>query len=218
MASEKPPAEAAPVAPAAETPATKTSSAIKLAPEDFHEWESDASAAAKPVNSREEWEARVDAHSFIEKPKPHGQSVDRDATPASVVEMPSVLSSASPAPASEKPKESTSEPGQGSRSRTSHKPKARHTTLEFPAAPGLPNVAKVEEIHKSPEPAATLRSEADEAPFQLFSSYKVKVTGKRKSAKWMWFAVAAVAVAAILLALFFILPRFHLGLGMKSVA
>jgi TonB family protein len=203
---------------AAETPASKTSSASKLAPEDFHEWESDASAAAKLVNSREEWEAGVDAHSFIEKPRPHGQSVDSDATPASLVEMPRVLSSASPEPASEKPKESPSEPGQASRSRTSHKPKARHTTLEFPAAPGLPNVAKVDGIRKSPEPTATLRREADEAPFQLFSSYKVKLKQKRKSAKWMWFAVAAVAVAAILLALFFILPRFHLGLGMKSVA
>lgn len=203
---------------AAEAPAAKGSSAIELAPEDFHEWESDGSAAAKPVNSREEWEARVDAHSFIEKPKPHGQPVDRDATPAPVIEIPSVSSSASPEPASEKPKEPATDPAHGSRSRTSHKPKARHTTLEFPVTPGSPNAAKVEEIRKSPEPTATLKGEPDEAPFQLFSSYKAKVKGKRKFAKWMWFAGAAVAVAAILLALIFIFLRFHLGLGMKSLA
>jgi TonB family protein len=201
---------------ATETPAKKPISAIDLAPEDFHEWDSEASPAATPLNSREEWEASLDAHSFSEKPKPLGPSVDRDATPASLVDMPRVLSSASPAPVFVKPQELTNELGDGSPKRASHKPKTRHTTLEFPVAPVLPNAAKVAEIRKSPEPTATLRREADEAPYQLFSSYKIKVKGKPKTAKMKWIAIAAVSAGAILLPLIFIIPQFHLGT--KSVA
>ena len=201
---------------ATERPSTGTFSAIDLAPEDFNEWDSEASPTAKPVNSREEWEARLAAHSFSETPKPLGQSVDRGATPASLVDRPRVLGSASPAPVIVKQQELTNELVDGSPSRASHKPEARPTAHEVPVAQGLPKLATVHEMRHSPELTATTRRKADEAVFQLFSSYKVEVKGERKTAKKKWMIVAAVSACLILLSLILIIPRFHLGT--KSVA
>src|SRR5208337_3642998 len=81
---------------ATETLSAQTLSAINLVPEDFDEWDSEASPTAKPVNSREEWEARLAAHSFRETPKPLGQTVDRGATPKSLVDKPQESVSATP--------------------------------------------------------------------------------------------------------------------------
>ncbi len=67
-------------------------------PADFSEWDSEGSPAAKPVNSREEWEAWQDSHSFSQTSKRLGQSVDRDATLASLVDRPRVSGSTSSAP------------------------------------------------------------------------------------------------------------------------
>jgi TonB family protein len=201
---------------ATETPSTSTLSAINLAPEDVNEWDSEASPGANPVNSREEWEARLAAHSFSEIPKPLGQSVDRGATPASLVDRPRVLGSASPAPVFVKQHELTSELVDGSPSHASHRLEASHATNEVPVAPGLPNVATVYEMRKSPEPTATTRRKADEAVFQLFSSYKIEVKGERKTAKKKWMIVAAVSAGLILLSLILIFQLFHLGT--KSVA
>ncbi|MGA3334609.1 MAG: TonB family protein [Terracidiphilus sp.] len=67
-------------------------------PADFSEWDSEGSLTAKPVNPREEWEAWLDSHSFTETPKGLGQSVDRDAALASLVDRPRVSGSTSSAP------------------------------------------------------------------------------------------------------------------------
>jgi len=201
---------------ATETPSTWTFSAINRAPEDFNEQDSEGSPTAKPVNSREEWEARLAAHSFSETPKPLGQSVDRGATPASLVDRPRVLGSASPAPVFVKQQELTSESVDGSPSRASHGLKASHATNEVPVAPALPNVASADGMRTSPEPTATTRRKADEAVFQLFSSYQIKVKGERKTAKKKWMIVAAVSACLILLSLILIIPLFHHGT--KSVA
>jgi hypothetical protein len=71
-------------------------------PEDFGDWDSEASPASSlPVNS-DEWEAWAAAHPFIETPKPLGKPLDRDATKASSVDKPRVSGSASSAPESTK--------------------------------------------------------------------------------------------------------------------
>jgi len=202
--------------PTADTETPSTLSAINLAPEDFDEWDSEASPAAKPVHSREEWEARLAAHSFSEAPKPRGKRVDRDAIPASLVDKSHVLASAMPATVFVMQQKLRSESGDGSPSSASHKPEARHTTIEFPLAPGLPNDASADGMGKSPQPTETTRRKADEAPLQLFSSYKIKVKGKRKSAKKKWIAVAAVSACAILLPLTLLIPRFHLGIKSEA--
>ncbi len=193
---------------ATEAPSSPTLSAINLAPEVFSE--------AEPVNAREEWESRLAGHASGKTPKPLGPSVDRGATPASLVGKPRVTGAASPAPVFIKQPESISESVNGSPSRAARHSKASHTTNEAPVAPGSPKLAKVQEIRHSPEPAPTLRREAEKADFQLFSSYKVKIRGERKTAKKKWMAVAAVSAGAILLPLILIIPRFHLG--MKSEA
>jgi TonB family protein len=188
----------------------------KTLPEDFNEWDSEASPTAKPVNSREEWEARLAAHSFSETPKPLGQSVDRGATPASLVDRPRDSGSASSAPVIVKQQELTGESVDGSPSRASHGLEASHATNEVPVAPGLPNVATVDGMRNSPEPTATTRREAEEAIFQLFSPKKVEVKGEQKTAKKKWMTIAAVSACSILLPLILIIPLFHHGT--KSVA
>ena len=75
-------------------------------PEDFGDWDSEASheaspASSLPVNS-DEWEAWAAAHPFSESPKASGQSVDRDRTKASLADRPRVSGSASSAPESVK--------------------------------------------------------------------------------------------------------------------
>jgi protein TonB len=66
-------------------------------PEDFGDWDSEASSAPLPVNSaeREAWEA---AHSLGENPDPLWQSADREAFLASLADRPRVSGSVSSAP------------------------------------------------------------------------------------------------------------------------
>jgi protein TonB len=67
-------------------------------PDDFGDWDSEASSASSlPVNS-DEWEAWAAAHPFTENPKPDGKSPDHDQTRASSVDTPRVSGSASSAP------------------------------------------------------------------------------------------------------------------------
>ncbi len=66
-------------------------------PEDFGDWDSEASPAPSlPVNA-DEWEAWAAAHPFSDTSKPLGQSLDRDAE-ASSADRPRVAGSASSAP------------------------------------------------------------------------------------------------------------------------
>ena len=66
-------------------------------PENFSDWDSEASPAPLPGNSGgwETWEA---AHSFGKSPKPSGQSTDRDAILESLLGMPRASGSPSSAP------------------------------------------------------------------------------------------------------------------------
>jgi hypothetical protein len=66
-------------------------------PEDFSDWDSEASPAPSPVLSggQEEWES---VHSFGETPRPFGLSKDPDAFLESLLERPHVSGSASSAP------------------------------------------------------------------------------------------------------------------------
>ncbi len=82
--------------------------------------------------------------------------------------------------------------------------------------PGLPNVAMVDGMRNSPEPAATLRREAYEALFQSFRSKNFEVKEEQKTARKKWMIIAPVSACSILLLLIFTIPLFHHG--MKSVA
>jgi len=77
--------------------------------EDFSHEVSAASPSANPVNSRDEWEAWIDAHSFSETLKPFGQSVDRNANMASLTEIPHASGSSSSAPVSGKQQKNISD-------------------------------------------------------------------------------------------------------------
>jgi hypothetical protein len=66
-------------------------------PEDFGDWDSEASPAPSLSVNSDEWEAWAAAHPFSDTPKPLGQSLDRDAK-ASPADRPRVAGSAPPAP------------------------------------------------------------------------------------------------------------------------
>ena len=71
-------------------------------PDDFGDWDSEASPASSlPVNN-DEWEAWAAAHPFIETPKPAGNSLDHDRTGGTPVDKPRVSGSPSSAPESAK--------------------------------------------------------------------------------------------------------------------
>jgi protein TonB len=192
----------------------------------FSYGDSEASPKAKPVNSREEWEAWIEAHSFNETPKPFGQSTERKAILAPVreaglspLDRPRVSGSALSATVLVKEQELTSEPSDASPSRASLGLESSRTTNEVSVVQGLPNVAAVDEMRNLPKPNAALKREADEALFQWYSSKDIEVkaeqsTAKQKTAKKKWMTVAAVSASSILLLA--MIPLFHHG--SKSVA
>ena len=181
----------------------------------FIDWESEESPTATPVD-RIEWAAWEATHSFGKTPKPPGQSADRDAILESLLERPRVLGSASPAPVSLKPKKLTSELVDVSPSLDSHTPDARRTTNKVPVAPSLPKAAAMEGVSNSPELAATLRREANEALFQMFRSKSIEVKGEQKTPRKKQVTVVSICVCSILLPIIFMTPLFHHG--MKSAA
>jgi protein TonB len=200
---------------------------------DFSYRDSEVSPASKPVNSREEWEAWIEAHSCSETLKPFGQSAERKAILSPVreaglspreaglspLERPRVSGSASSAPVLVKEQELTSEPADGSPIRASHGLEASPTTNEVPVVQGLPSVATADGVGNLPKPTATLKHEADEALFQWYSSKDIEEKGEPRTAqpktpKKKWMTVAAVSASSILLLL--MIPLLHLG--SKSVA
>jgi hypothetical protein len=66
-------------------------------PEDFSEWDGEASPEPLPIKPGE-WEAWEASHSFGEPKEPHGQSTDRNSTAASSAAKPNVSASAPTAP------------------------------------------------------------------------------------------------------------------------
>jgi protein TonB len=183
---------------------------------DFIDWDSEASPSLRPVN-RTVWEARDAAHSFGKTPKPLGQSADREAFLSPVVDRPRDLGSASSARVIVKQQELTNELVDGSPSRASHKPEARHATHEVPVVPDLPNVATVDEMRNSPEPTAKTRRAADEAIFQLFSPKNLHDMREQNTAKKKRLTVVAVSACSILLPLILMIPLL-IHHGTKSVA
>jgi protein TonB len=192
----------------------------------FSYGDSEACPKAKPVNSREEWEAWIESHSFSETPKPIGQSTERKAifAPAreaglSPLDRPRVSGSASSAPVLVKEQELTGNSAVRSPSRASQGPEASRTTNEVSVVQGLPNAAAADGTRNLPKPTATLKREADEALFQWYSSKDIEVkaeqaTAQQKTAKKKWMTVAAVSASSILLLL--MIPLFYHG--SKSVA
>jgi len=181
---------------------------------DFGYGNSEASPSTKPVNSREEWEAWIEAHSFGETPKAFGQSSERRAIMSPVVNRPRTSDSGSSASVLVKEQESASEPEDRSTSAASHGPQAIRIANEVPAVQGLPNVATSDGKLNSTQPAATLKREAEEALFQWYSSKDIEVKGElktaeQKTAKKKWLTVAAVGASSILLLL--MIPLFYHG-------
>jgi protein TonB len=192
---------------------------------DFIDWDSEVPPTATPVNRIE----RESGHSFGETPKPLGQSADYNVVLESLLDRPSVSSSASPAPVSLKPQKLTSELVDVSPSHASHTPDASRTTNEVPVVASLPNAASVDGMSNSPELAATLRREADEVLFGMFQPKNIEVKGKPKNievkgksknievkakpkaARKKWMTVSAMCASGILLLLILMTPLFHHG-------
>ena len=134
----------------------------------------------------------------------------------SLVNRPPVSGSASPAPVSLKPRKLTSELVDVSPSPASHTPGASRTTDEDPAVSSLPSAASVDGMGNSPQLTATLRSDANEALFQMFRTKNIEVEGKPKTARKKWMTVPVICACLILLLLVLMIPLFHHG--MKSAA
>ncbi len=181
----------------------------------FIDWENEAPPKARPAN-RTAWDAWDTAHPHGKTPKPHGQSADPEAFLSSLLERPHVSGAATSAPVAPKQQEFTNELVDGSPSRVSHNLEARHATREVPVAPGLPNVAPLDEMRNSPEPRAKTSHEADAVIFQMFSPRMVEVEGEPKTARKKWMKIAAIGAGSILLPLILMIPLLHHGT--KSVA
>ncbi len=145
-------------------------------PEDFSEWDGEGSAAAKPAHANE-WEAWEAAQSLDKTAKPAGQSVERGAAPASLVEAPRVAGSASPAPVvAQQPKDPSNGNGKAS---AAAKPvtsseweawEAAHTLGKTakPLTPSIdrkviasPGVDKPRDIRQTLPPSVSIKQQTD---------------------------------------------------------
>jgi protein TonB len=209
--------------------------------------DSEASPKAKPVNSREEWEAWIESHSSSETPKPFGQSAERKAILSPVREAglsireaglsireaglsireaglsisdgPRASGSASSAPVLVKEQELTGNLAVASPSRTSQGPAASRTTNEVSMVQASPNAATADGTRNLPKPTAALKREADETLFQWYSSKDIEVKAEQATAQQKTAKNKWMIVAAVSASSILLLLMIPLFyLGSKSVA
>jgi len=214
-------------------------------PEDFNEWDREGSPAAEPVhsveceaweaahtssagdsetfppakpaNSREGWEAWLNAQSFGKSPKPLLPSAEREAFLSAMLDKPRDSWASFPPPVFAKPQRSTSQPVAGPPSRALHTLEASPAPNEVPAAPGLPQVAAPDELPNSPEPPEELRREANALILQLFPrtnpevAQKKKPSREKKLSKKMRAIVPAVGACSLLIVLVLVISLGHHG-------
>jgi protein TonB len=170
-----------------------------------------ASPPAKPVQSRDEWQAWIAAHSVDKTPKQHGQSVEHKAVVSPAADRPRVSDTAVSAPFLVNEKGLTSRPAEGLSNRYSQGLAASPAKSAASAVPGLPNGATANGTRISPEPAAKLNREVYVPLFQSDLSKDVEVKDKQKTAKKKWMIIAPVSAGSILLLLVFMAPLVHHG-------
>jgi periplasmic protein TonB len=173
------------------------------------------SPAAKPAQSGE-WENWVAAHSNGKTPKSNGRSAEPKATASPAAEKPRFSGSAAPAAVLVAEPESASKPvgrasSPASSSMVSLGLGVSRATTAAPMAVGMTAVVEADEIVHSPEPTATLRREADEALFKLYSSKETEVEEEPKTGKKKWMIVGGVSAGAILIPLILMMTVFHHG-------
>jgi TonB family protein len=177
-------------------------------PEDFGEWDNNASAAAVPARSG----GLEGGRALGEAPKPPGPA-EREAILASVLDRPRGIRPGSPAPESFRPQKLSSSAVDKSPSRASHRLEGGDT--EVIVTPRWQNSVPLDEVRNTPQVKATAINEADAALFQLFSS-RSEVEEVERTAKKKWMIAAAVGFCAILFLLFGMMPHFRHGT--KAVA
>ena len=194
----------------------------------FSYGESEASPKAKPVSSRDEWEAWIESHSFSETPKPFGPSAERKTISSPVreagsssLDTPRASGSVPSATVHVHVKEQVlmSEQANASPARVSHELEASRSTIEASVTQASPAPAAADGVGTLTKPTAALKREADEALFQWYSSKDIEVKGEQKmaqqkTAKKKWITVAAASAVSILLLA--MIPLFYHG--SKSVA
>jgi periplasmic protein TonB len=192
--------------------------------------------ASKPAQSGE-WENWVAAHSNGKTPKSNGRSAEPKATASPAAENPRFSGSASASSAKASgtvlvaEPESTSEPAVRSSRPASSNPVLSSPAPTSPAssslvslglgvsraasavplAVGMTAVVEADETVHSSEPTATLRREADEALFKLYSPKETEVEEEPKSAKKKWMIVGGASAGAILISLILMMTVFHHG-------
>ncbi len=156
--------------------------------------------------ARNEWEALEAPHSLGRSSKPLGQSADRDAILAPVVDKPRASGLASPAPTTPKPQKYSSALVEVMPGRISHTPVAQYPMSEVPAAPSRSNVAAVSGVLSTPElaTAAAITPEAEVGHFPSFQSLDAEAEGEKKEAKKKWMLIAVVSICSMLLLLYLI--------------
>jgi protein TonB len=203
------------------TPADKPRGSGPSAPEiakkqkDSNNGNGKPSPASKPAQSGE-WENWVANHSNGKTPKSNGRSTEPRATASPAAEKPRFSGSASSAAVLVAEPESTSKPvsrasSPASSSMVSLGLGVSRATTAVPMAVGMTAVVEADEIVHSPEPTATLRREADEALFKLYSSKETEVEEAPKTANKKWMIVGGVGAGAILISLILMMTVFHHG-------
>jgi TonB family protein len=173
------------------------------------------SPTSKPAQSGE-WENWVAAHSNGKAPKSNGRSAEPKATLPPAAEKPRFSGSASSATVLVAEPELRSEPadrksGQASSSVISLGLGVSRAANAVPLAVGMTAVVEADEIVHSPEPTATLRREADEALFKLYSAKETEVEEEPKTTNGKWIIVGGVSAGAILIPLILMMTVFHHG-------
>jgi protein TonB len=173
------------------------------------------SSTPKPAQSGE-WESWVASHSNGKTLKSNGRSAEPKATLSPAAEKPRFSGAASSATVLVAEPELTSESADRKSSPVSSSLVSlglgvSRATNAVPMAAGVATVVEADEIVHSPEPTATLRREADEALFKLYSAKETEVEEEPKTGKKKWMIIGGVSAGAILIPLILMITVFHHG-------
>ncbi len=180
-------------------------------PEDFGDWDGEASAVPEKSS------AKTEAARFVSEPSAaRGQSSYRDAQRTQ-----RGWSSNPQEPAASRQSESAKPVAQSSAREAVFAPREARTAAfatavaepqkKATAEPAKKAAVAVEEEHTSYEIAKTRMREADEAIYELFSAKNVEVKEEKKPSKSKWMMVAAVGACSILLSFGLTLALGHHG-------
>jgi periplasmic protein TonB len=181
-------------------------------PEDFSEWDGQASAAASLGKSSDRESASAHSPQTSRDAKNEfGQSAERKSVLSRVLDLTENNWPAVSEPRFAKPEKSTSESAPESSNNSSRKLEVNQRASERPVSPNSSKVPAADEALSSSDLSRVAAREADRALFEAFSTKSASPNDEPKKGRNKWVILAACGAGSILLPLILVFSFGHHG-------